>query len=155
MRKVEDHITLLDPQNVVDRLKGVAASIEAKEALVAQRRKQAAAVETEFEEAAEEKKKADEKLTNTDASDDAALREAKGAVDKADAALKKAEDKKNKAADALKRAEEDLKTAQEQNTVQDLAAAANDFSDLQMVPDLCKIPGQCENPTEIDCRLRK
>ena len=35
MEKVNDHITLLDPQNVADRLKGVASSIEAKQATVA------------------------------------------------------------------------------------------------------------------------
>jgi hypothetical protein len=37
MRKVNNHITLLDPKNVADRLKGVASSIEAKVAVAAQK----------------------------------------------------------------------------------------------------------------------
>lgn len=37
MRKVNDHITLLDPKNVADRLKAVASSIEAKKAVAAQK----------------------------------------------------------------------------------------------------------------------
>jgi hypothetical protein len=39
MRKVNDHITLVDPKNVADMLKAVASSIAAKEAVVARRQK--------------------------------------------------------------------------------------------------------------------
>lgn len=125
MRRVDDHITLLDPKNVADRLKAVASSIEAKEALVAHRKERAATAA-------------------------AALKKALGAGSPTVDELQKEKD----AADAaLEKALDDLKAAREQNTVEDLAAAANDFSDLQVVPNLC--PNLCENVLKTDCQLRK
>src|SRR5262249_22830265 len=136
---------------VVGRLKGLAASVEAKEALVRHQEEEFAAATNDFEQAEREEAKAEDKLKNVDVSNATALGEAKDAVDKAAAKLQKAEARKNRMAEALKQAEDSLLAAKEENTVQNLAAAASDFSDLQAVPDFCTIPSQCEQPPKIDC----
>lgn len=120
MRKVNDHITLLDPKNVADRLKAVASSIEAKKALAAQKQQFAA-------NAAE------------------ALKKAKADNDTAAEALKKAQMDYDTAAAEAKTATDEANKEQTENSVQSLSAEANDFSDLKRLPELKELPAQLQD----------
>ncbi|HEV8718898.1 MAG TPA: hypothetical protein VGX03_39520 [Candidatus Binatia bacterium] len=46
--------------------------------------------------------------------------------------------------DELKKAQDELQAAQDRDTVENLSAAADDFSDLEVMPDLCETPDICQ-----------
>jgi hypothetical protein len=105
IRKVNNHITLLDPKNVVDQLKGVAASVQQKQTTAVNKQADA--------QAAQKKAK--------DAPAEVAAQANRDAI---------------KATNEANAANAEAKKAQDENTVQSVAAAANDFSDLQKLPTL-------------------
>jgi hypothetical protein len=109
IQKVNNHITLLDPKNVADQLKNVAAAIQQKQTTAVN--EQAAAL-------------AAQKRVNE--------------VPKAQRAQAQAE--ADQAKIQANEANSEAKKAQDENTVQSLAAQANDFSDLQKLPDLKDLP---------------
>jgi len=117
MRKVNDHITLLDPKNVADMLKAVASSIAAKEATVEQKRELVREADAALEKAQEDKKQADaalEKAQEDKEQADAALTRAK----KAAASALKAQAVKDAADVALKKAQEEADAAREAQAAQ-------------------------------------
>jgi hypothetical protein len=84
MRKVNNHITLLDPKNVADRLKAVAYSIEAKQAMAAQKQdfaQQAAAAAKKFPDNSDLQKAAEEAAAEaTNATEEASKVQAENTV---------------------------------------------------------------------------
>jgi hypothetical protein len=125
MRKVENHITLLDPQNVADKLKAVASSIAAKRALVTLRQNEANKIAAALQKAQNEGAPTVDKLKIE-----------KEAADK-----------------AVAEAQSDLQATQDKDTVETLSDAANNFDNLKEVPNLCKTPNFCETP--IECQFTK
>jgi hypothetical protein len=133
IRRVNNHITLLDPKNVADQLKSVAASVQ---------KKQAAAVNEQADaQAAQGKAKGARAMARTlqTAANKAPEAQRPAAQKKADAAVILAAQADTNSATATKEADKattDAKEAQDENTVQSVAAAAYDFSDLQELPKL-------------------
>jgi hypothetical protein len=115
MERVEDHITNLDPKNVQDKLKAIAASVEARRAFAAQKQKEA-------DEAA--------KLADLDKEKEKATNAAENA---------------EKAQDAADQAQADAKKAQDEAAARMVATAANDYDELKIVTadPLCTMPPRC------------
>jgi hypothetical protein len=142
MRRVNNHITLLDPKNVADQLKGVAASVQKKQAAAVNKNVDAQAAQ---EKASDAKKNAEaaQGAANNAVANNAPEAEQQKAQQTAATAKNLAAQANSDASNTAKEANTanaEAKKAQDENTVQSVAAAASDFSDLQELPDLKDMP---------------
>jgi len=138
IRKVNNHITLLDPKNVADQLKGVAASVQKKQTAAVNKNADAKAAKKKADEAQAQSNAAKKLANNAPA---AQRQMAKRKAKDAEQLAKDANDDAIKASEEADTATAAAKEAQDEDTVQSVAADANDFSDLQELPGLKELPG--------------
>jgi hypothetical protein len=137
IRKVNSHITLLDPKNVADQLKGVAASVQNKQTAAANKQADAQAAQKKAQ-VAQVQADAAQRVANKAPEADQQMAQQTADTDKKLAA--EANSEAINATNEASTAAADAKRAQDENTVVSVAAAANDFSDLQRLPDLNDMP---------------
>jgi hypothetical protein len=137
IRRVNNHITLLDPKNVADQLKGIAASVQKKQTAAVNKQVDALAAQTKAKDAQEHAHAAQ---TAANAAPKAGQQVAQQTADDAKELAAQANNDAIKATKEANTATAEAKKAQNENTVRSVAAAANDFSDLQELPDLKDMP---------------